>query len=97
MNIKSKTKAYHFSRCDSLVSVAVLVLIVALLLTSGETDASRLTVGEPDAYGVLQAAGLLFFAFAGYARIATLAEEVREPERTIPRAIVTALAAVLLL
>src|SRR6478736_5947564 len=52
------------------VSVAVLVLIVALLLTSGETDASRLTVGEPDAYGVLQAAGLLFFAFAGYARIA---------------------------
>jgi APA family basic amino acid/polyamine antiporter len=29
--------------------------------------------------GVLEAAGLLFFAFAGYARIATLAEEVRDP------------------
>ena len=43
-------------------------------------------------YGVLQAAGLLFFAFAGYARIATLGEEVREPERVIPRAIVMALA-----
>ena len=43
-------------------------------------------------YGVLQAAGLLFFAFAGYARIATLGEEVREPERTIPRAIPIALA-----
>jgi APA family basic amino acid/polyamine antiporter len=42
-------------------------------------------------YGVLQAAGLLFFAFAGYARIATLGEEVREPERTIPRAIPIAL------
>jgi APA family basic amino acid/polyamine antiporter len=42
-------------------------------------------------YGVLQAAGLLFFAFAGYARIATLGEEVREPERTIPRAIPLAL------
>jgi APA family basic amino acid/polyamine antiporter len=42
-------------------------------------------------YGVLQAAGLLFFAFAGYARIATLGEEVREPERTIPRAIPVAL------
>ena len=39
------------------------------------------------AYGVLQSAGLLFFAFAGYARIATLGEEVREPERVIPRAI----------
>ena len=38
-------------------------------------------------YGVLQAAALIFFAFAGYARIATLGEEVREPTRTIPRAI----------
>ena len=79
------------------VSVGVLALTVAILLTSSETDAGRLTVGEPDAYGILQAAGLLFFAFAGYARIATLAEEVRDPARTIPRAIVTALAAVLLL
>jgi APA family basic amino acid/polyamine antiporter len=40
---------------------------------------------------VLQAAGFLFFAFAGYARIATLGEEVRDPERTIPRAIPVAL------
>ena len=40
--------------------------------------------------GILQAAGLLFFAFAGYARIATLGEEVRDPARTIPRAIVLA-------
>jgi APA family basic amino acid/polyamine antiporter len=79
------------------LSVGVLVLTVAILLTSGETETGRLTVGKPDAYGVLQAAGLLFFAFAGYARIATLAEEVRDPARTIPRAIVTALAAVLLL
>jgi APA family basic amino acid/polyamine antiporter len=34
---------------------------------------------------------LLFFAFAGYARIATLGEEVRDPARTIPRAIPLAL------
>ncbi len=49
------------------------------------------------AYGVLQAAGLLFFAFAGYARIATLGEEVRDPQRTIPRAITRALLAVIAL
>ncbi len=42
-------------------------------------------------YGTLQAAGLLFFAFAGYARIATMGEEVRDPARTIPRAILLAL------
>ena len=45
--------------------------------------------------GVLQAAGLLFFAFAGYARIATLGEEVRDPARTIPRAVRVALGIVL--
>jgi APA family basic amino acid/polyamine antiporter len=43
-------------------------------------------------YGVLQSAGLLFFAFAGYARIATMGEEVRDPANTIPRAIRIALA-----
>lgn len=42
-------------------------------------------------YGVMQGAGLLFFAFAGYARIATMGSEVRDPARTIPRAIIIAL------
>ncbi|MBC7805403.1 MAG: amino acid permease [Akkermansiaceae bacterium] len=41
--------------------------------------------------GVLQSAALLFFAFTGYARIATLGEEVRDPQKTIPRAIILAL------
>ena len=42
-------------------------------------------------YGVMQGAGLLFFAFAGYARIATMGSEVRDPARTIPGAIIIAL------
>ncbi|MDR5698268.1 APC family permease [Agromyces aerolatus] len=46
---------------------------------------------EASAWGVLQAAGLIFFAFAGYARVATLGEEVVDPARTIPRAIQTSL------
>lgn len=47
--------------------------------------------GTGNAWGVLPAAGLMFFAFAGYARIATLGEEVRDPATTIPRAILAAL------
>lgn len=47
--------------------------------------------------GVLQGAGLLFFAFAGYARIATMGEEVRAPRHTIPRAVFGALAVTLAL
>jgi len=45
-------------------------------------------------FGVLSAAALVFFAFAGYARIATLGEEVRKPATTIPLAIALALASV---
>ncbi len=41
--------------------------------------------------GILRATGLLFFAYTGYSRIATLVEEVRNPKRTIPRATVLAL------
>ena len=48
------------------------------------------TVWAGGGYGILQSAGLLFFAFAGYARIATMGEEVRDPRRVIPRAIVIA-------
>jgi basic amino acid/polyamine antiporter, APA family len=46
---------------------------------------------------VLEAAAILFFAYTGYARIATLAEEVREPKRTIPRAIVITIGGAVLL
>ncbi|MCK9342151.1 MAG: APC family permease [Synergistaceae bacterium] len=47
--------------------------------------------------GIAEAAALLFFAFTGYARIATLAEEVHRPEKTIPTAvIITILSAILL-
>lgn len=38
--------------------------------------------------GIAEASALLFFAYTGYARIATLAEEVRSPEKTIPKAII---------
>ncbi len=44
--------------------------------------------------GLLEAAALVFFAFAGYARLATLGEEVRDPRRTIPRAIAAAMVVV---
>ncbi|MBH0024204.1 APC family permease [Salinibacterium sp. SWN248] len=78
------------------IVVFVLVVLVGVLIT---VAASPLVEPEPislsgpiDAYGVLQSAGILFFAFAGYARIATLGEEVSNPHRAIPQAIMMALA-----
>jgi APA family basic amino acid/polyamine antiporter len=73
-----------------------LALVVLACLAGGTADTAHLRLGAGGGpYHVLQAAGLLFFAFAGYARIATLAEEVRDPARTIPRAIPIALGIVL--
>ena len=91
------TRTAGVTRVIVTVVLAVLAFVVVAGLASGDTDPSRLTDGWADAgwYGVLQSAGLIFFAFAGYARIATMGEEVREPQRTIPRAIVLALAGTL--
>ncbi|HWT48969.1 MAG TPA: APC family permease, partial [Mycobacterium sp.] len=72
--------------------LAVLAAVVVAVFTSGTATADRLHLVGVSVGGVIQAAGLLFFAFAGYARIATLGEEVRNPARTIPRAIPLALA-----
>lgn len=76
----------------SLLALLVFVLAVA---TGDGTSTSRLggvsALGHGGVHGSLQAAGLLFFAFAGYARVATLGEEVVRPEVTIPRAIPIAL------
>lgn len=72
-------------------------IVVAASLSGGEVRADRLLpLTGTGPYGVLQAAGLWFFAFAGYARLATLGEEVINPARTIPRAIPVALGITLL-
>jgi basic amino acid/polyamine antiporter, APA family len=85
-------KSAWLTRVIVAVVLAVLTAVVIVCLASGRADAGRLDIGlSSGAGGVLQAAGLLFFAFAGYARIATLGEEVRDPARTIPRAIPLAL------
>ena len=47
--------------------------------------------------GLLDATALMFVAYTGYGRIATLGEEIREPQRNIPRAIVLALLATMTL
>jgi APA family basic amino acid/polyamine antiporter len=76
------------------VVLAGLAGVVGGAAAGGVLDLARLTGGPATGTGVrdvLGAAALLFFAFAGYARLATLGEEVRDPARTIPRAITLAL------
>ncbi|MFF7732516.1 amino acid permease [Streptomyces sp. NPDC007984] len=98
VNYGGVQKSAWLTRVIVALVLALLASVVVACLVSSEADAGRLDIGAPGgAAGVLQAAGLLFFAFAGYARIATLGEEVRDPARTIPRAIPLALGITLVL
>ncbi len=91
-NYHGVTRTAGLARVLVAGSVLALLVIVAAIAASDETHASNLDgLTSGGVYGIFQAAALLFFAFAGYARIATLGEEVRDPERTIPRAIPIAL------
>lgn len=75
-----------------LVAISLIALTVAIVIGFTHTSASATEPGTAvTVYGVLQAAAFLFFAFAGYARVATMGEEVIDPARTIPRAITIAL------
>jgi APA family basic amino acid/polyamine antiporter len=50
-----------------------------------------LQLGPNGLFGVLQGAGFIFFAYLGFGRIAALGEEVKNPERNVPLAILIAL------
>ncbi|WP_272914467.1 APC family permease [Ornithinimicrobium cavernae] len=96
LNISGVQRSAGMSRVIVTIVLAVLGGVVVAGLAGGEGSVRpELFADHASAYGVLQGAGLLFFAFAGYARIATLAEEVRDPARTIPRAVAITVVAVL--
>src|SRR5262245_58140451 len=72
----------------SAVQVGGLGLVAAIGLPHvGDVDLLR----GPGVAGVLPAAALVFFAFIGFDEVITLAEETRDPTRTVPRALLLAL------
>ncbi|MEZ0447620.1 APC family permease [Cellulomonas sp. ICMP 17802] len=93
LNYRGVQKSALVTRAIVVLTLLTLVLVVVAGLAGG--TASTTNLAGVDLGGVLQSAGLLFFAFAGYARIATLGEEVVDPARTIPRAVPLALGIVL--
>jgi APA family basic amino acid/polyamine antiporter len=95
VNIGGLSRTVAVTKVLLVVAISALVVVVAAGWTSRDASVARLVPIEGDLFGVLQSAGFMFFAFAGYARIATLGEEVKDPETTIPRAIPIALAVVL--
>jgi basic amino acid/polyamine antiporter, APA family len=96
VNLRGIEKTATATRWLVAVTLVALAAVALVGLVTGPVRPSYLADSHGTGLrGVLTAAGLLFFAFAGYARIATLGEEVRDPERTIPRAVPLALGLVL--
>ena len=91
VNLAGVQKTAWLTRAIIVVVLGALGMVVAVGVGRGLSTGELGPVGVGGVRGVLESAGLLFFAFAGYARIATLGEEVRDPRRTIPLAIPVAL------
>jgi APA family basic amino acid/polyamine antiporter len=82
------------------VSVTLLALTAFVVFGLGEVDPANFDgflQGDSGGLGLLEATALMFVAYTGYGRIATLGEEVKEPGRTIPRAIITTLVVTMVL
>lgn len=97
VNLAGLTRTVAVTRVLIVVSATALAAVVVAGWSGGEADLGRIDPSDASTWGVLRSAGFLFFAFAGYARIATLGEEVYQPDRVIPRAIVSALSIVLVI
>jgi APA family basic amino acid/polyamine antiporter len=98
VNLLGITRTAFLTRVLLAVVLATLAFVaIASILGPHVSDAGTASTGQGGVWGVLPAAGLMFFAFAGYARIATLSEEVKDPARVIPRAVLSALAGALVI
>jgi APA family basic amino acid/polyamine antiporter len=94
MNARGVTRTASATTTIAALALAGLAVVIASSLTQPAGPADAGPHDPVTVTSVASAAALVFFAFAGYARLATLGEEVRDPRRTIPRAITIAIAIV---
>ena len=81
----------------NIVIVSIVILALMIFVGTGFSSAVKNKAAFQPLFDggkltdLLQATALMFVAFTGYGRIATLGEEVAEPRRTIPRAVIVTL------
>src|SRR5688500_16486859 len=97
VNLGGLSRTAAVTRVLLAVSLAALAVVIVSGWTSDDASLDRLTPIDGSALDILRSAAFIFFAFAGYARIATMGEEVRDPKVVIPKAIPRALGGVLVL
>jgi amino acid transporter len=77
-----------------LIKLSVLVMFVIIALTAWNGDHFE-GFWDKGAHGISAAAATIFFSFIGLDAVSTAGEEVRDPQRALPRAIMGALAVVI--
>ena len=92
INIAGINRTAFGSKVLATITLSFLTLLIVAGLFVEPAEGTMTAGGFP---GVLTAASLFFFAFAGYARVATLGGEVRDSEKSVPSAIRISLAIVL--
>jgi len=94
LNIFGITRTALGSKILALVTIGFLAVVI---LAASLTTATAVEPLSPEPLGLLSAAALIFFAFAGYARVATLGSEVANSAVAIPKAIRVSLGIVVLI
>lgn len=82
---------------SKILALVTIGFLIALIFSASSLPNSPTPLGTGNLIGVLSAASLFFFAFAGYARVATLGGEVKNSEKSVPLAIWISLSIVLML
>jgi APA family basic amino acid/polyamine antiporter len=95
INLMGINRTAAVAAVTAIVTISFLIFVIVVSSTSTASVAVNSTPVAPG--NVWQGAALMFFAFAGYARVATLGTEVRKPNTNIPSAIVISLGAVLII
>jgi APA family basic amino acid/polyamine antiporter len=83
INIAGINRTAFGSKVLATITIAFLAVLILAALVSAPAH-SPLPAGDP--VGIFGAAALFFFAFAGYARVASLGGEVESSEKNVPRA-----------
>lgn len=78
---------------NTIIVSFVFVGLIVFLFTAfrSVSDVDRITLASPRPSGIPEAVAIVFVAFTGYGRVATLGEEIRNPRRSIPRAVIATL------
>lgn len=96
---------HRSSTANILIVLATLLSLIFFVIAgfstavgnAGTNLSALFTMSDSRPQGFLQATAIMFVAYTGYGRIATLGEEVKNPRHTIPRAIVATLVASMVL